>query len=148
MFGHDSKTGPIRRRLCTTAAGTILAATLAGCGGGGPGPSLGGGGGGVAPDTMVGKGLNYVTGNGMDQLNCDSSNSSQITSDMALVAETGAAWVRVEASPTAASGLPATPTCDASALKADAYSGIRDLGVCAAETDYGVGPIRDWLWVE
>ncbi len=127
MFEHDSKTGPIRRRLCTMAAGAILAATLAGCGGGGPGPSLGGGGGGVPPDTTVGKGLNYVTGNGMDQLNCDSSNSSQITSDMALVAETGAAWVRVEASPTAASGLPATPTCDASALEADAYSGIRNL---------------------
>ncbi len=50
-------------------------------------------------------------------------------------------------------GLPASTGFVVLAIRPNRQSRVwldfdRPLGVCAAETDYGVGPIRDWLWVE
>ena len=56
-------------------------------------------------------GVNYETGNGMDQLNCDGGNTAQITADMAQLKSIGAKWVRIEASTTAESGLLRSPAC-------------------------------------
>ncbi len=50
-------------------------------------------------------GVNYATGNGMDQLNCDGGNTAQIAADMAQLKSIGAKWVRIEASTTAKTGL-------------------------------------------
>lgn len=56
-------------------------------------------------------GVNYATGNGMDQLNCDGGNIAQIAADMAQLKSIGAKWVRIEASMTAESGLLTSPAC-------------------------------------
>jgi hypothetical protein len=68
-------------------------------------------------------GVNYETGNGMDQLNCDSGNTAQIAADMAQLKSIGAKWVRIEASTTAESGLPTPPTCP----KLPRFQGLRNL---------------------
>jgi hypothetical protein len=47
----------------------------------------------------------------MDQLNCDGGNIAQIAADLAQLKCIGAKWVRIEASITAESGLPASPDC-------------------------------------
>jgi hypothetical protein len=56
-------------------------------------------------------GVNYATGNGMDQLNCDGGNTAQIAADMAQLKSIGAKWVRIEASTTAETGLSISPAC-------------------------------------
>jgi hypothetical protein len=56
-------------------------------------------------------GVNYATGNGMDQLNCDGGNTAQIAADMAQLKSIGAKWIRIEASTTADTGLSTSPAC-------------------------------------
>ncbi|RKP52561.1 glycosyl hydrolase [Trinickia fusca] len=73
------------------------------------------------------RGVNYVDGFGMDQLNCSSYDLAQILPDAAQIAGSHAKWVRVEASMTAVSGLTQYSSCPSSALRADPYSGIRNL---------------------
>jgi hypothetical protein len=68
-------------------------------------------------------GVNYETGNGMDQLNCDSGNTAQIAADMAQLKSIGAKWVRIEASTTSESGLSTSPACP----KLPPLQGLRNL---------------------
>jgi hypothetical protein len=68
-------------------------------------------------------GVNYETGNGMDLLNCDGGNTAQIATDMAQLKSIGAKWVRIEASTTAETGLPSSPTCP----KLPALQGLRNM---------------------
>jgi hypothetical protein len=68
-------------------------------------------------------GVNYATGNGMDQLNCDGGNIAQIAADMAQLKSIGAKWVRIEASMTAESGLLTSPACP----KLPPLQGLRNL---------------------
>jgi hypothetical protein len=68
-------------------------------------------------------GVNYATGYGMDQLNCDGGNTAQIAADMAQLKSIGAKWVRIEASMTAESGLSTPPACP----KLPAMQGLRNM---------------------
>ena len=55
----------------------------------------------------AGKGVNYETGNGMDQLNCDGGNIKQIQADMKELTALHLQWIRVEVSMNSAS----KPSC-------------------------------------
>jgi hypothetical protein len=57
--------------------------------------------------TVAGKGVNYETGNGTDQLNCDSGNLDQLHKDMQKLRGTDLQWVRIETYRT----LPDHPSC-------------------------------------
>jgi hypothetical protein len=59
------------------------------------------------------KGVNYEVGNGMDQLNCDGGNVSQIAADMREIRGLKVGWVRVETSMTEQSGQLKPPVCPA-----------------------------------
>jgi hypothetical protein len=59
----------------------------------------------------------------MDLLNCDGGNTAQIATDMAQLKSIGAKWVRIEASTTAETGLPSSPTCP----KLPALQGLRNM---------------------
>ena len=58
-----------------------------------------------SPQGHAGKGLNYETGNGMNQLNCDSGNVKQIQADMQELTPLHLQWVRVEISMSSPSNL-------------------------------------------
>ena len=68
-------------------------------------------------------GVNYATGNGMDQLNCDGGNTAQIAADMAQLKSIGAKWIRIEAATTAETGLAKSPTCQ----RLPALQGLRNM---------------------
>jgi hypothetical protein len=58
-----------------------------------------------------GKGVNYLTGEGMDQLNCDAGNTHQVKLDRQQMRAIGVEWMRIETAQTAISGMPVPPTC-------------------------------------
>jgi hypothetical protein len=59
----------------------------------------------LALDGNAGKGVNYETGNGMNQLNCDSGNVKQIQADMKELTALHLQWIRVEVSMSSPSSL-------------------------------------------
>lgn len=71
-----------------------------------------------------GKGVNYVTGFGMDALNCQAANKEQIAKDMQQLSALGVKWVRIETSPSAITGLPNPPTCP---LPAHEFDNLQNL---------------------
>lgn len=77
----------------------------------------------LSADAAPPLGVNYETGNGMDQLNCDGGNTAQIAADMAQLKSIGAKWVRIEASTTPETGLAKSSTCNRLA----AFQGLRNM---------------------
>jgi hypothetical protein len=77
--------------------------------------------------TFAGKGVNYETGNGMNQLNCDSGNVKQIQADMKELAALHLQWVRVEVSMSSPSTLSCPKLPPFQGLK-NMLAGIRSTG--------------------
>ncbi|HEV8016713.1 MAG TPA: hypothetical protein VGP48_14335 [Stellaceae bacterium] len=89
----------------------------------------------------TGIGVNYLTGEGVDQLNCDASNTAQIAKDMAELKSLGTIkWVRIETAMTAVSGLPNPPSCPRPAHEFDNLQNL-----LAGIASIGAQPILDIL---
>ena len=80
----------------------------------------------------TGKGVNYMTGLGMNILNCTGSDQAQISKDMVELRSLHVQWVRIETSMTAISGLPTSPACPPPVHEFDnlvnLINGIRSIG--------------------
>lgn len=82
---------------------------------------------GLAFEGNAGKGVNYETGNGMNQLNCDSGNVKQIQADMEELTALHLQWVRVEVSMISPSSLSCPKLPPFQGLK-NILAGIRNTG--------------------
>ena len=81
----------------------------------------------LAFEENAGKGVNYETGNGMNQLNCDSGNVKQIQADMEELTALHLQWVRVEVSMSSPSSLSCPKLPPFQGLK-NMLRGIRNTG--------------------